>query len=86
VQVASIENRENIKGTIENFEAIATDGVVEWIMSDNTTANLTKLQLEEIANAYAIRKKEAFSTYSSKCKELEEATTIDDLLAIERID
>ncbi len=82
VQVSRLEDRENIKGTLDSFEVLATDGKIKWVMADNSIAELTKEDLEEVTTQYATLKAQVFNWYSDKCTELENAENVDDVLAI----
>lgn len=82
VQVGRVEDRENIQGAIDRFDTLATDGAIGWIMADNSIKMLTKLQLIDIADGYAIRKAQVFNNYGMLCLTLNEAETVEDIIAI----
>jgi hypothetical protein len=83
VQVGRIEARENIQGAIDRFDTLAPSGVIGWVMADNSIGMLTKAQLEQIADGYVIRKAQVFNKYGMLCLALNEAETIEDIIAIE---
>jgi len=82
VQVGRLEDRENIEGAISRFETIAPDGV-NWIMVDNSVVVLTKQDLQNVADEYAIRKAQIFNKYGTLSSALDKAETIDEVLAVE---
>lgn len=83
VQVGRLEDRENITGSINRFDELSQDGVIGWIMADNSVSMLTNQNLQDVSNAYSIRKAQVFSKYGLLCAQLEQAQTIDDVLMID---
>lgn len=83
VQVATINDRENVTGTINSFATLAPSGSIDWIMADNTIAQLTLSGLETIRDTYALRKAQAYENYATKLLQLDEATTVEEVEAIQ---
>jgi hypothetical protein len=70
VQVARLEDRENISGTIRKWDALGSPAAIPWIMADNSVALLSKEDLIAIEDAYAQRKAMAFAEYQQRVAEL----------------
>jgi hypothetical protein len=71
VQVATVEDRENISGTIQNWQVLGSPETIEWTMADNSVAALTQQDLITVATLYAQRKAQIFQQYQALCAELE---------------
>ena len=82
VQVRSPEDRENVQGAINNFDALGVGGTIGWVMADNSIMQLTKAQLEAVALGYAQAKAAAFAIYEAAIAELEAASTIQEVLEL----
>lgn len=65
VQVASVEDRENIQGTIRKWETLGNPPAIPWTMADNSVSLLTKDDLIAIEDAYTLRKAQAFQEYQA---------------------
>lgn len=83
VQVGRIEDRENVTGTISNWDALGLTTSINWVMADNTIQALSKADLEAVVVAYAQRKALLFSQYETAVNALNEASTIESILAVE---
>ena len=83
VQVATLQDRENIQGSIEHFELLSQGkGVITWTMSDNTEQDLSKEDLKGTLDAYVIRKAQVFAEYQTKKQLIENAETSEEIEAI----
>ena len=71
VQVATLVDRENVSGTIRNWESLGNPAAIPWILADNSVAPLSKDDLIAIEVAYAQRKAVIFQQYQALCVELE---------------
>ena len=71
VQVATVEDRENIQGAIQNWQALGSPDAINWTMADNSVSALTQQQLIDVATAYTQRKAQIFQQYQGLCAELE---------------
>lgn len=83
VQVAKLEDRENIQGAMQYFGVLAEGTTITWTMADNTEDNLTLQDLKSILELYITRKAQAFINYQNKKVEIEACTTIEELEAID---
>ena len=83
IQVATLQDRENIQGSIEYFDILSQDrGTITWTMKDNTEQDLSLEDLKGALDAYVIRKAQAFVEYQTKKQLIENCTTVEELEAI----
>ena len=83
IQVATLQDRENIQGSIEYFDILSQDkGTITWTMKDNTEQDLSLEDLKGALDAYIIRKAQAFVEYQTKKELIENAKTTEELEAI----
>ena len=83
IQVAILQDRENIQGSIEHFDILSQDkGTITWTMKDNTEQDLSLEDLKGALDAYVIRKAQAFVEYQTKKELIENAKTTEELEAI----
>lgn len=83
VQVSDARSREDVKGSIEYFESLdGGTGIIEWIMSDNTVAPLTKAELTAVKDGFVYRKAQTFNQYKAAILLLEAATTKEEIEGI----
>ena len=82
VQVGTLEDRENIKGTIDNFSVLAPSGSINWVMVDNTIQSLSQSDLQAVIDTYIGRKAQTFNDYGVKLTELQNAATIEEVKVI----
>lgn len=52
------------------WDTLGNPATTTWIMADNTTAELSKQDLIDIEDAYAIRQRQVFSEYQSLCEQV----------------
>lgn len=71
VQVGRTEDRENITGTLSNWELLGLGESIDWIMADNTVQSLTQSDLQSVVDAYALRKLQLFGVYQGLLQQLE---------------
>ena len=83
VQVATLQDRENIQGSIEYFDILSQGkGTITWTMNDNTERDLSLEDLKGALDAYVIRKAQAFTEYQTKKQLIENAETVEEIEAI----
>ena len=83
VQVATLQDRDNIQGSIEYFDILSQGkGTITWTMNDNREQDLTVEDLKDVLDSYVIRKAQAFLEYQAKKQLIENATTVEELEAI----
>ena len=82
VQVGRVEDRENVTGTISNWDALGLTTSIGWVMADNTLQALTKDDLEDIVIGYAQRKAQTFSAYEQAAMALQQASTIEEIMDV----
>ena len=82
VQVARVEDRENINGSIELMEANSMPSM-NWVMVDNTITNLTLQELKTIRDIYITRKMQTYALYGELVNTLSNATTVEEVEEIE---
>ena len=83
IQVSTLQDRENIQGSIEHFEILSKgEMTIVWTMEDNTEQDLSLEDLKGALDAYIIRKAMAFSDYQTKKQLIEHATTVEEIEAI----
>ena len=83
IQVSTLQDRDNIQGSIEYFELLSQGkGTITWTMDDNTEQDLSLEDLQGVLDAYVIRKAQSFAEYQAKKQLIENATTVEELEAI----
>ena len=83
IQVSTLQDRENIQGSIEYFELLSQgNGTITWTMSDNTEQDLSLEDLKGALDAYIIRKAQAFAEYQTKKQLIENAETAEEIEAL----
>ena len=83
IQVSTLQDRENIQGSIEHFEMLSQDkGTITWTMNDNTEQEMSLQDLQDVLDAYIIRKAQSFVEYQTKKQLIEDATTAEEIEAI----
>lgn len=83
IQVSSLQDRENIQGSIEYFELLSQGkGTITWTMADNTEQDLSLEDLKGALDAYVIRKAQSFVEYQTKKQLIENAETAEEIEAI----
>lgn len=81
-QIGRQQDRENIQGAIDKWDILAEGESRHWIMADNSVRAVTKQELIDVSNAYAIRQNNVFGQYGILCAMLEMAADIDEVIAI----
>ena len=80
IQVFTLQDRENIQGSIEYFEILSQGkGTITWTMDDNTEQDLSLEDLKGALDAYVIRKSRAFAEYQIKKELIANATTAEEI-------
>ena len=83
IQVATIQDRENIQGSIEYFGMLSQGkGTITWTMANNIEQELSLQELQGVLDAYVVRKAHAFAEYQTKKQLIENCTTVEELEAI----
>lgn len=83
VQVTTLQDRENLQGSIEYFEMLSQGkGVITWTMADNTEQELTLEELQGVSNTYVVRKAQAFAEYQAKKQAIENCIAVEELEAL----
>ena len=83
IQVSTLQDRENIQGSIEYFEALSQgNSTITWTMNDNTEQDLSLEDLKGALDAYIIRKAQAFAEYQTKKQLIENAVTEAEFIAL----
>ena len=83
IQVSTLQDRENIQGSIEYFEILSQGkGTITWTMNDNTEQDLSLKDLKGALDAYIIRKAQSFVAYQTKKQLIENAETAEEIEAI----
>ena len=83
IQVSTLQDRENIQGSIEYFETLSQGkGTITWTMNDNTEQDLSLEVLKGVLDIYVIRKAQAFAEYQTKKQSIENCTTVEEIEAI----
>jgi hypothetical protein len=81
-QIGRQQDRENIQGAIDKWDILTEGESRNWIMADNSVKAVTKQELIDVSNAYAIRQNNVFGQYGILCTMLEMAADIDEVIAI----
>ena len=80
IQVFTLQDRENIQGSIDYFEILSQGkGTITWTMDDNTEQDLSLEDLKGALDAYVIRKSRAFAEYQIKKELIANATTAEEI-------
>ena len=80
IQVSTLQDRDNIQGSIEYFELLSQGkGTITWTMDDNTEQDLSLEDLKGALDAYVIRKSRAFAEYQTKKQLIENASTAEEI-------
>ena len=80
IQVSTLQDRENIQGSIEYFEILSQGkGTITWTMNDNTEQDLSLEELQGVLDAYVVRKTQAFAEYQTKKELITNATTVEEI-------
>ena len=83
IQVSTLQDRENIQGSIEYFEILSQGkGTITWTMNDNTEQELSLEDLKGALDTYIIRKAQLFIEYQTKKQLIENCITVEELEAI----
>ena len=83
IQVSTLQDRENIQGSIEYFELLSQGkGTITWTMADNTEQDLSLEELQGALDAYVVRKTQAFAEYQTKKELITNATTVEEIESI----
>ena len=82
VQVGRITDRENIQGTLANWDLLGLGETISWVMADNTIEQLSKADLEAVFIGYATRKFQCFALYEQVTIALNSATTVEEIMNI----
>ena len=83
IQVATLQDRENMQGSIEYFEILSQgNGRITWTMNDNREQDLTVEDLKYALDAYVIRKAQIFAEYQTKKQLIENAVTEAEFIAL----
>ena len=83
IQVSTLQDRENIQGSIEHFERLSQGkGTITWTMNDNTEQDLSLEDLKGALDAYVVRKAQSFIEYQTKKQLIENCTTAEEIEAI----
>ena len=83
VQVATLQDRENIQGSIEYFDMLSQGkDTITWTMADNTEQDLSLQDLQGVLDTYVIRKAQAFAEYQTKKQLIENVVTEAEFIAL----
>ena len=83
IQVSTLQDRENIQGSIEYFERLSQGkGTITWTMANNIEQDLSLEDLKGALDAYVVRKAQAFEEYQTKKQLIENCTTAEEIEAI----
>ena len=83
IQVTTLQDRENIQGSIEYFEILSQGkGTISWTMNNNMEQDLSLEELKGALDAYVVRKAQSFVEYQTKKQLIEDATTAEEIEAI----
>lgn len=83
IQVSTLQDRENIQGSIEYFELLSQGkGTITWTMSNNMEQDLSLEDLKGALDTYIVRKAQAFAEYQTKKQLIENAVTEAEFIAL----
>lgn len=81
IQVATLQDRENIQDSIEYFEMLSQGkGTITWTMANNMEQDLSLEDLKGALDEFVVRKAQAFAEYQTKKQLIENATTAEQVL------
>lgn len=85
VQVEKESDRERVEGAIRNWELLEKnpDGTKTWVMADNSIYPLSKADMQAVVDGYAVRLDQCFIAYGIAVHQLEQAQTVEEILAVE---
>ena len=82
IQVATLQDRDNIQGSIEYFELLSQGkGTIAWTMANNIEQDLSLEDLKGALDAYVIRKAQSFAEYQTKKQLIENSETAEEIEA-----
>ena len=80
IQVSTLQDRENIQGSIDYFETLSQGkGTIAWTMVNNIEQDLSLEELQGALDAYVVRKAQAFAEYQTKKELIANATTAEEI-------
>ena len=83
IQVSTVQDRENIQGSIEYFDMLSQGkGTITWTMSNNREQELSLEDLKGALDTYVVRKAQAFAEYQTKKQLIENAVTEAEFIAL----
>ena len=83
IQVSTLQDRENIQGSIEYFDMLSQGkGTITWTMSNNIEQELSLEDLKGALDTYVIRRAQAFAEYQTKKQLIENAVTEAEFIAL----
>ena len=83
IQVSTLQDRENIQGSIDYFERLSQGkGTIAWTMANNIEQDLSLEDLKGALDTYVVRKAQAFKEYQTKKQLIANATTVEEIEAI----
>ena len=83
IQVCTLQDRENIQGSIDYFDILSKSKcTITWTMDNNTEQDLSLQELKDALDTYVIRKAVAFAEYQDKKQLIDNATTVEEIEAI----
>ena len=83
IQVSTLQDRENIQGSIEYFDMLSQGkGTITWTMSNNIEQELSLEDLKGALDTYIVRKAQAFAEYQTKKQLIENAVTEAEFIAL----
>ena len=83
IQVSTLQDRENIQGSIEYFDMLSQGkGTITWTMSNNIEQELSLEDLKGALDTYVVRKAQAFAEYQTKKQLIENAVTEAEFIAL----
>lgn len=83
IQVTTLQDRENIQGSIDYFETLSQGkGTITWTMSNNMEQELSLEDLKGALDTYVVRKAQAFAEYQTKKQLIENVVTEAEFIAL----
>jgi len=73
------KSRNRILSVIQNWDSLGYGDTINWIMADNTTQAVSKLQLSDALVQYAARLTQLFEMYLARKEQVAAATTLEEL-------
>lgn len=83
VQVDTSRSREDVQGAVAMWTVLGDPPHITWTMADNSEKDLTKAELEAIINGFALRKMATFDYYQQLKSQVQAATTVSEVEAIQ---